>query len=161
MQRTCTFMNRWACQAFQHARKEKHAKASSSEPRTIEDYAHFTMWRWSYDTPWRHPSSSSTIARHPLEQQHECTSIVMSSHVELHHESCHPHLHYGLVINQCDVTWNSKRRTCKLKSHGSQMVMRVVEKPQGLVSPLAINTPWFVHVKGFSPQLLPHSQDSL
>ena len=53
------------------------------------------------------------------------------------------------------------KEPCKLKSHGSQMVMRVVEHPQGLVSPLAINTPSFVHAMDFSPQLLPHSQEIL
>ena len=46
------------------------------------------------------------------------------------------------------------KESCKSKSHGSQMVMRVVEQPQRSVPPLAINTPSFVHVKEFSPWIL-------
>lgn len=88
-------------------------RASSSEPRTIEDSVHFDMRRWSYDTLWRHPSLSIIVARHALQQQHECTIIVLSSHVESSHESCYPHLHYGLIVNQCDVTWKSKIPTCE------------------------------------------------
>ena len=131
---TCIFKNKWACQASQHESKEQHAKASSSKPRTIKDSVHFAMQRWSYDTPWRHRSLSNTLAQHALQQQIECTNIVMSSHVESSHESCYPHLHYGVVVNQCDLTCNSKR---------------VVEQPQGLVSPLAINTPSFVYERTF------------
>jgi len=73
----------------------------------------------------------------------------------------------GHTVNQCNVTWKSKRPTfctkshVKLKIHGIQIVMRVVEKSQGLVSLLAINNPSFVHGNDFSPQLLPHSQESL
>lgn len=93
---TCTFANRWACQAFHHVSKE-HVKDSSSEPRTIEDSAHFTMRRWSYDTHWRHPSPSSTMAQRAVQQQHACTDIVMSIHVtSCWHESCRPHFHYEL-----------------------------------------------------------------
>ena len=91
--RTCTFANKWTYQSFQHESKEQHARASSSELRSIKDSVHFAMQRWSYDTPWRHPSLSSTVARHALQQQHECTNIVLSSHVESSHESCCPHLH--------------------------------------------------------------------
>jgi len=116
-----TFTNRWACPVFKHASKEKHAKVSSSEPRTIKDSMHFTMQMWSYDTPWRHPSPSRTIVEHA----HECSSIIMSSHVDSIHESCHPHPHYGIVFNQCDVTWKSKRPTFWTKSHVSQRVMEV------------------------------------
>jgi len=53
----------------------------------------------------------------------------------------------GLTVNQCNVTWKSKRPTChmkshvKLKGHRSETIMREVKQPQGLVSPLAINTP--------------------
>ena len=101
------FANRWDCQVFQHASKEQHAKASSSNAKIIEESAHCAMQRLSYDTPWIHPSLNNALALLALQQQHECTSIVMSSH-----ESCCPHLHYGLVVNQCDVTCKSKRPTC-------------------------------------------------
>jgi len=81
------------------------------------------------------------------QQQHECTIIVMSSLLMSHivHIST-----VGHTVNQCNVTWNSKRPTCHMKSHvkskghGSQTVMREVEQPQGSISPLAINTPSFV-----------------
>jgi len=116
--RTCTFTKRWACQAFQHESKEKRAKDSSSEPKTIKDTAHFAMRRWSYDTPWRHPSPNSIIAQHALQQQHKCTSTVMSSHVT--HIST-----MGYVFNQCNVTWKSKRPTCWQNSHVSRKVMEV------------------------------------
>lgn len=155
---TCTFTNSWACQIFQHASKEQHAKASLSEPRNIEDSTHFTMRRWSYDTPWRHPSPNNIVARHALQQQHKCTRTVMSSHVE----SCHPHLHYGLCCQSmwCNVEVQEIHllniESCKLKSHGSRTVMMVVKQPQGSVSPLAINTPSFVHAKEFFTSNAPH-----
>ena len=129
--RTYTFANSWVCQAFQHASKEQHVKASSSDPRSNKDSAHFAMRRWSYDTLWRHPSPSNIVARHALQQQHECANIVMSSNVE----SCRPHLHYGLCFQSmwCNVevqeTHLLKKESCKLKSHGSEMVMRVGKHP--------------------------------
>jgi len=98
------------------------------------------------------------------QQQHEHPSTVISNLVMIHvvHIST-----VGHTINQFNVTWKSKRPTChikshvKLKGHRIQTVMREVEKPQGSVSPLAINTPSFVHEKDFSPRLLPHSLESL
>ena len=162
--RKSTFANRWACQAFQHASKDKHAKDSSSEWNTIEDFVHFAMWRWRFDTPWRHPSPNNIVARHAFQKQHKCTNTIMLSYVISHvaHIST-----IGYIVNQCNVTWKSKRPTCctkihaKSKSPGSQTFMRVVEQPQGLVSPLAINTTSFVHAKDFLPHLLPHSQEGL
>ena len=62
---------------------------------------------------------------------------------------------WAMFSNQCNVTWKSNGPTCctkshvKLKSHGSQIVKRIVEQPQGSVSPLAINTPSFLHEKEF------------
>ena len=94
--------------------------------------------------------------------QHHCSSkstppigwTYQLSRVESCHESSRPHHYCGpYCCNQCNVTWKSKRPTCctkshvKLKIHGSQIVMRVVEQPQGSFSPLAINTRSFVHVK--------------
>jgi len=57
------------------------------------------------------------------------------------------------IVNQCNLVWKSKRPTCYMKGHvnskvhGSQIVMRVFEQPQDSISPVAINTPSFVHVK--------------
>ena len=148
MDKHVPFANRRTCQTFQHTSKKQHAKVTSSEPTTIEVSVHFAMQRWSFDTPWGHPLPSNTTTRHAHQQQHECTITVMSSHV----------IHISIVghtVYQCNVTWKSKRPTCctkshvKLKSPGSQTIMRVVEQPQGLVSPFAINTRSFVHAKGF------------
>ena len=99
-----------------------------ANPTTIKDSAHFAMWRWSCDTPWGHPSPISTAAQHAHQQQHKCTFTIMSSHVMTHlsHITSVDHT----VVNQCNVTWNSKRPTCHMKSHVklksqiSQIVMR-------------------------------------
>ena len=61
------------------------------------------------------------------------TWMYQHNHVNSCHESCHPHLYYGPYCQQCNVMWKSKRPNCcmkshvKLKSHGSQIVMRVFE----------------------------------
>jgi len=57
------------------------------------------------------------------------------------------------IFNQCNLMWKSRRPTCNMefqeKSNESQTVMREVEHSQGPISPLAINTPSFVHAKEF------------
>jgi len=59
------------------------------------------------------------------------------------------------VVNQCTITWKSKRPTCNveshvmLKSHVNQTVMREVEQSQGSVSPLAIDTPHLYMKRNF------------
>lgn len=90
-------------------------------PTTIEYSTHLAMRRWSCDTPWRHPSPSSTAARHEHQQQNECTSTVMLSLFMIHvvHITT-----MGHIADQCNVMWKSKRPTCNLKSHVSQTIMR-------------------------------------
>jgi len=131
---------------------------------TIKYFAHLARQRWSYETPWGHPSPNNTAARHAHQQQHECTNIVVSSLV-ISHVVHIPTV--GHIVDKCNITWKYKRPAChmkshvKLKGHGSEIVMREVEQSQRSVSPSAINTPSFVHAKDSSPWLLPHSLESL
>lgn len=89
---------------------EMHHQAN---PTTIEDSAHFSMQRWSYGTPWGHPSPRSTTNFHAHQQKHECTTIVISSHVMGHVIDISI---VGHIVNQCNVTWKSKRPTCCMNS---------------------------------------------
>lgn len=108
-----------------------------------------TQWHQRLRTPCHAEVNLWYTMRTSITEQHCNLTCILAAtwtyqhyHVKSCHESCRPHHYCGTYcVNQCNVTWKSKRPTCNLKSHESQTIMRKVEQWQGPILPLAINMP--------------------
>lgn len=80
------FGNKQTHIVYQVAREGDTCTCMNYQPttKTIKNFLHLSMRRWSYDTPRACSSLSSTTALHGHHHHHEHTNTIVSSHVMSH-----------------------------------------------------------------------------
>ena len=145
--------------------KEWHAHATSSEHQVHQRlytpfHAEVKLW-YTKSTSITQQHCSSTYTPPPVWTYQLCR-------VESCHESSQPHHYYGPhYCNQCNVTWKSKRPTCKSKKSckvedscksNSHEGIRTITR---VSFTLGYKYPSFIHAKDLSPWFLPHNLESV